>query len=74
VQSGKPAGVVITGIDIPFWHLVALFVKIALAAIPALVILCLMWAACTVIFWTIFGPAITDGLHNAISQFALPHF
>ena len=35
--------VVIKGIDIPFWDLVSLFVKIAFAAIPAAIIVAIIW-------------------------------
>lgn len=40
---------VITGVKIPFWDMVFLMVKAAIAAIPAMIILGIMW---TVIFGT----------------------
>lgn len=35
--------VIIKGIDIPFWDLVTLLVKIAFAAIPAAIIVAIIW-------------------------------
>ncbi|MDY0221495.1 MAG: hypothetical protein RBR67_10195 [Desulfobacterium sp.] len=35
--------VVIKGIDIPFWDLVSLLVKISFAAIPAAIIVAIIW-------------------------------
>jgi hypothetical protein len=35
--------VIIKGIDIPFWDLVTLLVKIAFAAIPAAIIVTIIW-------------------------------
>ena len=35
--------VIIKGIDIPFWDLVSLLVKIAFAAIPAAIIIAIIW-------------------------------
>ena len=42
VHKDRNSGVVITGVDIPFGDLVRLYVKMALAAIPALLILALL--------------------------------
>ena len=38
------AGVKITGINIPFFDLVTLLVKLAIAAIPAIIIVSIFWA------------------------------
>jgi hypothetical protein len=38
-------GVVVTGLDIPFWNLVWLLVKVSIASIPAAFILIVMYAA-----------------------------
>lgn len=35
--------VILKGIDIPFWDLVTLLVKIAFAAIPAAIIITIIW-------------------------------
>jgi hypothetical protein len=40
----------VTGIDIPFWDLVVLIVKIALASIPAIFILWFVFAILGMIF------------------------
>jgi hypothetical protein len=45
----------VTDIDIPFWRLVAIFVKWALAAIPATIILIVIWMIVAAVFSTIFG-------------------
>jgi hypothetical protein len=37
------SGVQITGISIPFWDLVAIMIKMAFAAIPAAIIIALVW-------------------------------
>jgi hypothetical protein len=34
---------ILVGIDMPFWSMVGLILKISLAAIPAMLILSLMW-------------------------------
>jgi hypothetical protein len=41
---GPPQHIVITDIHIPFWRLVGIFVKWALAAIPATIILVIIFA------------------------------
>ena len=46
---------VITDIDIPFWRLVFIFVKWALAAIPATIILIIIWMIVVAVFGAIFG-------------------
>ena len=48
--------IVIRDIDIPFTRLVAFFVKAALAAIPATIIVWLMLAALWLLAAAIFGP------------------
>lgn len=52
--SGSPARVVVSGLDLPFWDLVRLLVKVALASIPAMLILtvagALLFAFVTAIF------------------------
>lgn len=52
VQATDARGnrVVLAGVDIPFWNMVVLLVKLSLAAIPAAVILFLIGAALTVVF------------------------
>jgi hypothetical protein len=56
-QPTLPASqsIVVTDIDIPFWRLVAIFVKWALAAIPATIILIVIWMIVAAVFSTIFG-------------------
>ena len=49
---GDEARVVVVDVKIPFWSMVVLMVKWALAAIPALIILlALAWAASAVLGW-----------------------
>jgi len=51
---GRPVRrVVLTDIEIPFWSIVGLLVQVALAAIPATIILALMYAAVKWL-WTMF--------------------
>jgi len=47
--------VVVTDIKIPFWSMVVLMVKWAVAAIPAVIILMLLVAAISVMFGMILG-------------------
>ncbi len=46
--------VVVTDISIPFWSMVVLLVKWALAAIPAVIILVAIWAGTTALLATLF--------------------
>jgi hypothetical protein len=48
------AEVKITGVDIPFWDLVVLIVKIALASVPAIFILWFVFAMIGMLFGGIF--------------------
>jgi hypothetical protein len=50
-----PAGITISDIDIPFGRLVMFFVKAALAAIPATIIVWFIMAFLAMIFSAIFG-------------------
>jgi hypothetical protein len=50
-----PPTVVVTDIKIPFWSLVVLMVKWALAAIPALVILIAIGTIVSAVFTFLFG-------------------
>jgi hypothetical protein len=47
--------VTITDIDIPFWRLVAIFIKFALAAIPAYIVVALIIFVIVAIVSVIFG-------------------
>ena len=53
-----PSGVTISDIDIPFGRLVMFFVKAALAAIPATIIVWFIMAFLAMIFSAIFGLAV----------------
>jgi hypothetical protein len=46
---------VITDIDIPFGRLIVIFVKFGLAAIPAAIIIAIIWALIAVVLTAIFG-------------------
>jgi hypothetical protein len=41
-EPKKPQGVILVGLDIPFGHLVSLLIEIAVASIPAAIILAIM--------------------------------
>jgi hypothetical protein len=47
--------VVVTDVKIPFWSLVVLMVKLAIAAIPAFIILIVVGAVASMIMAAIFG-------------------
>jgi len=46
---------VLTDIDIPFGRLIVIFVKFGLAAIPAAIIIAIVWALILVVLTAIFG-------------------
>mgnify|MGYP001600945672 CR=1 FL=1 len=52
--------VVVTDVKIPFWSMVVLMVKWAIAAIPALIILLVIGAVASMVFAAIFG----GGIHH----------
>ena len=52
--------VVVTDVKIPFWSMVVLMVKWAVAAIPALIILILIGAVASMVISAIFG----GGMHH----------
>jgi hypothetical protein len=47
--------VTITDIDIPFWRLVAIFIKFALAAIPAYIVVALIVFVVIALLGVVFG-------------------
>jgi hypothetical protein len=51
--------VVVTDVSIPFWSMVMLMVKWALAAIPALIILVVIWTVTNALMSTLFGGVFT---------------
>lgn len=53
--------VVITGVDIPFGEMVVLIVKVALASIPAYIILFILFAILGMIFGGIFAGMLGVG-------------
>ena len=53
--------VVVTDVKIPFWSMVVLMVKWAVAAIPALIILLLIGAVASMVISAIFGGG---GVHH----------
>jgi len=50
--------VVVTDVKIPFWSMVALLVKWAIAAIPALIILLVIGALVSMVMAALFGGGI----------------
>ncbi len=54
-MDGDDRRVTITDIDIPFWRLVAIFIKFTLAAIPAYFVVFLIVMLVMAVFGTIFG-------------------
>ncbi len=49
---------VLTDIDIPFGRLIVIFVKFGLAAIPAAIIIGIIWALIIVVLTAIFGAGL----------------
>jgi hypothetical protein len=56
-MAGNPSEIVVTDIKIPFWSMVVLMVKWALAAIPAVVILVAIGMAASMVLGALFGGA-----------------
>ncbi|MGQ7792717.1 hypothetical protein ACUN0C_09930 [Faunimonas sp. B44] len=54
-MNGEDRRITITDIDIPFWRLVAIFIKFTLAAIPAYFVVFLIVILIMAVFGTIFG-------------------
>lgn len=52
--------VVVTGLRIPFWHLVGLMIQIAIASIPAAIVLAMLGSFIAALLAT-FGAAIGGG-------------
>ena len=52
--------VVVTDVKIPFWSMVVLMVKLAIAALPALIILFVICAVASMVMAAIFG----GGMHH----------
>jgi len=52
---GVPRRIIVTDVKIPFWSLVVLLVKVAIAAIPALMILAGLWLAVVFAFVALTG-------------------
>jgi hypothetical protein len=48
--------VTIRDIDVPFWRIVTIMIKWSVAAIPATIILVLIWGLTMVLFAALFGP------------------
>jgi len=59
-MSELPNAVSIVGIRIPFWQLVGLLVKLAIAAIPAMIILSLIAVAISILLGAL-GVALNPG-------------
>ncbi len=57
----EEAKVKITGVDIPFWDLVVLIVKIALASIPALFVVWFVFMLFGLVFGGMFGAFMHPG-------------
>jgi hypothetical protein len=49
-ERSRLNSVVLIGLEVPFWDLVVLLIKVALAAIPATLILAMVLAAITLAF------------------------
>ena len=52
--------VIVTDVKIPFWSLVVLMVKLAIAAIPAMIILIVIGSIASIVMAAIFG----GGMHH----------
>jgi len=55
MENNSVNEVKITDIKMPFWSMVMFMVKVAIASIPAIIILWIIFAVLAVIFGSIFG-------------------
>jgi hypothetical protein len=56
MTNGAGNLVTIRDIDVPFWRIVLIMIKWSIAAIPATIILVLIWGLTMVLFAALFGP------------------
>jgi hypothetical protein len=49
----------VTDVDVPFWTMVELLIKLMLAAIPAVLLAALILVSCTTFFGLLLGSAFT---------------
>ena len=67
--SGGTHRGVVTDIDIPFGRLVAIFIKFGLAAIPAAIIVAIIWGIILVILTAIFGAGMwSTGMFDMMNR------
>lgn len=71
-KSSRDAGqrIILTGVDIPFWSLVRLLLKLVLAALPALLVLIIVLTALASLAGALLGTAILAALSSLIEQIA----
>ena len=55
MTNGAANLVTIRDIDVPFWRIVMIMIKWSIAAIPATIILVLIWGLVMMVFAAIFG-------------------
>lgn len=67
-ETGRPLAVAIESVNLPFWSLVGLFLKLALAAVPALVLLFGLFIALLALLGTLVGTAIVAALTEFASR------
>jgi len=56
MTNGTASLVTIRDIDVPFWRIVMIMIKWSIAAIPATIILVLIWVLTMALFAALFGP------------------
>ena len=56
MTNGAANLVTIRDIDVPFWRIVIIMIKWSIAAIPATIILVLIWLLVGTLFAALFGP------------------
>ena len=55
MTNGVANPVTIRDIDVPFWRIVMIMIKWSIAAIPATIILVLIWGLVMILFAAVFG-------------------
>ena len=65
MTNGAANLVTIRDIDVPFWRIVIIMIKWSIAAIPATIILVLIWLLVGTLFAALFGPHMQTPMPGA---------
>lgn len=61
IQSAHPISVIVRDVEIPFWEMVGILVKLSIAAVPAMLVVWLFWMALASVAVMLFGSLLGLG-------------